>query len=490
MQPNKLKTTSTYAKLTAMAGAIAAVLAGGQGVADVPKTKATTHPDAPGSAAYRSAVQKTAAMVSDSTAQRMARRHGLDILNLTWEDTGRYKGSSVGPNISDMTIQVAARNPQTRQLDVTCMPVIRYPNYSDKTCDLDPRDFELLVGNQASGSEGSLKRVSLYEFLQEPTAFLTHPASWSGNKSKTLLAPNRDSKVLVSAQACFLPVPKQGKATFNPVVFNYQSYAKNPAVLTILATREGTSATIIDNTRDAFETGAVWGQRLFHNARGQRASLTGERESDFKANHHNDISPDSPTVAKTEAGLNMVLLIQVPLKQKERPRRMYEMDKVAMAAPATDAGSIRRRAASNVENAVIGHGAMEGPYTEIDNLPIERDSRFPVRVTVQFYKATDNGVVSAEDLQAIKTQVDRVYAHSETVGSLVTQGETGRITEYAGAKVQPADWWQTFWHDYVQHFHVSREVAIQRLHKLLGQNYQSLPVTDLYVRHLLRHHNS
>jgi hypothetical protein len=30
----------------------------------------------------------------------------LQILNLTWEDTARFKGSAVGPNISDMTIQV------------------------------------------------------------------------------------------------------------------------------------------------------------------------------------------------------------------------------------------------------------------------------------------------------------------------------------------------------------------------------------------------
>ena len=489
MQHKQSKSSKISAKVTAVAGAIAAVLTGGKGVADIPKTNATTHPDAPSSAAYRSAVQKTAGMVSDSTAQRTARQHGLDILNLTWEDTGRFKSSSVGPNISDMTIQVAARNPQTHQLDVTCMPVIRCPNFSDKTCDLDPRDFELLVGNQASGSEGSLKRVSLYEFLQEPTAFLTHPASWSGNKAKSLLAPNRDSKVLVSAQACFLPVPKQGKATFNPVVFNYQSYAKNPAVLTILATREGTSTTIIDNARDAFETGAVWGQRLFHNAHGQRASLTGERESDFKANHHGDVPPDSPVVAKTEAGLNMVLLIQVPLKQKERPQSLYKMSAMAGAAPG-NVDKLRRRADSNVENAVIGHGAMEGPYTEIDNLPIERDPRFPVRVTVQFYKATDNGIVSANDLQAIKTQIDRVYAHSASVGSLVTQGQTGRITEYAGAKVQPADWWQNFWHDYEQHFHVSRETAIQRLHKLLGHDYERQPMTDLYVRHILRRHGA
>src|SRR5829696_7312683 len=95
-----------------------------------------------------------------------------------------------------------------------------------------------------------LKRVSLSEFLEDPTSYLSKPSSWKA-RNRSLIA-DRDTKVLVSAQAAFLPVPKQGKATFNPVLFNYQSYSGNPAVLTILATREGTSTTIIDNKRDAF----------------------------------------------------------------------------------------------------------------------------------------------------------------------------------------------------------------------------------------------
>lgn len=227
--------------------------------------------------AYKAAIEKTAGMVNNPQAQQLAQKHGLQILNVTWEDTGRYKDSSVGPNISDMTIQVGARDPKTEQFSVSAMPVIRFPNFSDNSADIDPRDFTLLVGNQKNRP---LRRVSLRDFLNEPTAFLSRPWSWK-SKNKSLLAPGRDDKVLVSAQACFLPVPKKGIATFNPVLFNYQSMKNDPAVLTILVTREGTSTTIIDNTRDAFESGSVWGQRLFHNANGQRASLTGERESEF-----------------------------------------------------------------------------------------------------------------------------------------------------------------------------------------------------------------
>ena len=425
---------------------------------------------------YRGAIAKTAAMTSDARARQMAQKLGLDILNLTWEDTGRYKDSSVGPNISDMTIQVAARDPRSEKLDITAMPVIRQPNFADVTADIDPREFTLLVGNQANRN---LKRVSLADFLNAPTAFMTRPWKWKGD-AKTLSAP-RDAKVLVSAQACFLPIPKKGEAVFNPVIFNYQSVKNDPAVLTILATREGTSMTIIDNTRDAFEIGSIWGQRLFHNANGERASLTGKRESDFnKANP--GAGKTAPQVGK-ESGLNMVLLIQVPLKQKNLPRPGLMLDKAieAMPAPMAQAG-----ARSNVENAVIGHGALEGKFTETDDVAIERDPQFPVRVTVQFYKATDNGVVSESDLKAIKTQINRVYSRSAYVGSLVTGGETGRITEYEGVKVQPANWWEQFWKRHEQNTGDSREVALAKLHKLLGEDYLNRPVSELYLNDLLR----
>lgn len=438
---------------------------------------------APDLAAYHQAVLRTAAMVADPEAQQLAEHFGLNVLNLTWEDTGRYKGSAVGPNISDMTIQVASMPPGSRRLAVTCMPVIRFPNFSDVTCELDPKDFTLLVGNER-GSK--LTRVSLYDFLKEPTRFLSKPDSWPGRGPKTLLAP-RDQRVLVSAQACFLPVPKSGKATFNPVVFNYQSVEDDPAVLTILATRQGTSTTIIDNKRDAFATGAVWGQRLFHNQNGQRASLTGERLSDFRAAQGS--STQGPA-RKDEQGLSMVLLVQVPLKQRNPPRHeLYDLGgggaSTKSAVPMMDAAMPERRR-SDVENAVIGHGDLEGPFTEIANVPIRRDPNFPIRVTVQFYKATSNGIVDQDDLQAIHAAIRSVYDRSDTVGSLVTDGHTGRITEYYGAKVQPPGWWDEFWLRYERNMGISRHEAIAKLRELLGRDYMNRPVCELYLRNLLR----
>lgn len=431
----------------------------------------------PATPEYREAVRRTADMAQNNEISQLVGTRGLNLMNLTWEDTGRFKGSAVGPNISDMTIQVELKNEGRQASEIRCMPVIRYPNFSDKTCDIETRDFTLLVGNQRGGP---LRRVSLYDFLCDPTSFLTHPNSWRGSH-RTLVAP-RDEKVLVSAQACFLPIPKQGKATFNPVLFNYQSVSGDPGVLTILATREGTSTTVIDNKRDGFSEGAAWGQRLFHNANGQRTSLTGERLSDYKAaSGEIDRMPSDK-----DQGLGMVLLIQVPLKQ-HHPMRAFgggggaEMSMAKSAAPVAGI-----RAQSDVEQAVVGHGSSEGEFTEIDNLNIERDPNFPIRVTVQFYKATSNGIATSQDIEKIKDQIDDVYAHSDSVGSLVVDGETGRPTEYVGCKVQPAGWWNEFWQRYEENTGIDRRSAIVNLRRLLGGDYEQRPVSELYLRGVLR----
>jgi hypothetical protein len=281
------------------------------------------------------------------------------------------------------------------------------------------------------------------------------------------LLAERDSHVLVSAQAAFLPVPQQGLAQFNPVIFNYQSYQGDPAVLTLVATREGTSATIIDNVRDAFPAGFSWGQRLFFNQNGERASFTGERLSDFindneteRGSTGNEPSSGEELQAAGESGLNMVLVIQVPLKQKN-PLRPEPLVAEAMMMAAPTAAS-----KSDVETAVIGHGAVEGPFTEIDGLPIERDDQFPIRVTVQFYKATSNGVVSEADVQDIAEQIQRVYQEADYVGSLVVDGATDRPTEYDGPKEEPAGWWEAFWQRFESNTGLTQQEAMDLWQRL------------------------
>jgi hypothetical protein len=390
--------------------------------------------------AYAQIVDKVAAMPGDGHATQLVNGAGLQLLNVLWEDTGRWQGSSVGPNISDVTIEVQmdAGNGQTR---TALMPVMRHENFTDKTGDVPIDKLMIPVGNH--DKSGTLSYVSLRDFLAAPTQFMTLPGKGS-IKGGSLLAP-RDRHALVSAQATFLPVPLQGQATFWPVIFNYQSSRKNPAVLTLLVTRQGTSMTIIDNTRDTVGAG-TWGQRLFFNKSGQRAPLTAERLSDVKQSGHTMNGESAQSVG---ADANLLMLIQVPLKYRAPVMRAtLAEDKLAYggggapaAAPAPAEAVPAKHAAGNsdVEVAVLGHGPALGKFTELDGLKIERDPRFPVRVTVQFYQATSNGVLAAADVGRLRAQIDKVYAMADYVGSLVvpTDADRQRPTNWDGVGPRP-----------------------------------------------------
>ena len=156
----------------------------------------------------------------------------------------------------------------------------------------------------------------------------------------------------------------------------------------------------------------------------------------------------------------MVLVIQVPLLQKNPftfDEYLLEDGVAVAAAPAAE---------SDVEVAVIGHGEVEGPFTEIDGLAIERDERFPIRVTVQFYKATASGAVSAADMDQIAAEIDRVYEDADYVGSLVTEGDTERPTEHDGLKYEPIGWWHAFWQRHEENTGLSIDETLRMLEAL------------------------
>jgi hypothetical protein len=178
--------------------------------------------------------------------------------------------------------------------------------------------------------------------------------------------------------------------------------------------------------------------------------------SEFLEYDRDNNNESSGPVKRNKKGLNMVMLIQVPLKQKRPMHTFYDLFEKQAAAPEGCMKSKSER--SNVENAVISHGKVEGPFTEIDGLAIERDPAYPIRVTVQFYKATDNGVISRSDMEEIAEQLKKVYCEADYVGSLVTGGCTGRPTEYTGDKNEPSNWWTAFWRRHNSNMADMREV--------------------------------
>jgi len=367
---------------------------------------------------FDSVIALVEGMVRDPRANQLVANAGLDLVNVMWEDTGRSYGSSWGPNISDLTIGVRDSGGALHP-----MPVMRFNNFSDVTADVSASHVGVSVGNE---SGDPLHNISLEELLRNTRDYLHDDGSWLGKYSS--LWDDRDTHVLVSAQAAFLPIPADGDALFTPVIYNYQSSLGSPAVLTIVATSEGTSIQVVENTS------GYMSDTLFFNDNGERAPYTATRLSTY----NREQVATGGAVATEDDGLDMVMVIQVPLVV-ERSDRWSGLGMgglgmggggASMPPSAMLDGNVGSARSSDVETAVIGHGETEGPFSEINGNSIQRDTDYPIRVTVQFYKATSNGVVSQQDVNDVRAQIDRVYESGEYIGSLVTGDPTGRPTSW------------------------------------------------------------
>lgn len=380
---------------------------------------------------YADVIQRVVAMPSDASLQERVSRREMNVVNVMWEDTGRSHGSSLGPNISDLTLQVRESTPAGTRTHL--LPVIRHPNFTDRTADIPATNMWVRVGNQRAG--GELHAIPLTELLAHMKEYLSDGTTMLGDGN---MLAERDTHFLVSAQHVYVPIPRRGTAEFNPVIFNYQSAPESPAVLTLLVTRQGTSATVIEN-RPGDQTLQGWGQQLYFNNEGQRTVFTAERRSAVQARIESGHTRSQDDGAMEE-GADMMMVIQVPLKHRNRGF-LNGMGGLGLAdglmgsgggaMPSPSAARSGAQGQSDVEQAVLGHGEDLGPFEEMRGLRLERDDRFPVRVTVQFYRATSNGVLSEEDIEDVERQIARVYDEADFVGSLVVP-ESDRT--------RPTDW--------------------------------------------------
>lgn len=129
----------------------------------------------------------------------------------------------------------------TLQVDGRMLPVIRSPNFEDLTWDIPMEKIPLVVGNEKGGN---LHTVTLKQYLDNFRNYLHQPNGWKGHRT-SLLAAARDSHVVTSAQACFLPITASDETKFNVAIYNYQTRSDDPAVLAIVASSKGTSAQVL-----------------------------------------------------------------------------------------------------------------------------------------------------------------------------------------------------------------------------------------------------
>ncbi|OQR84303.1 hypothetical protein ACHHYP_13590 [Achlya hypogyna] len=364
--------------------------------------------------AKSTAAARVAGLARDGQAKKWAKDNGLDIMTVSWDDCARNQNSSFGPCISDMTLVV----------DNTWMPVLRVPNFSDPIMSIATDKIVVTVGNEAQVPFGrSLTKISLQEYLANIQKYTTITSS--------MYAPARDHQALVSTQACFLPIDEaHGKTDFHVGLHNYQSTPGSPAVLLLVCTDTGTSAQVVSG-RDSI---------LYCNQHGYKHTFTAQRLSADRANR--GVATTGAMTANEEAR-NYVMIIQIPLVKRATAFGGQSFSSTsgfcafgassagttAFSCPmsATDSVAFGAIAAKpDVEAAMVGLGKAQGAFPGLPNASsMARDPQYPIRVTIQFYQATSNGVVSPEIIHGLANKMDEVKTNASWWGSLVTPSTLG-----------------------------------------------------------------
>jgi len=330
---------------------------------------------------------------------------GYDVLSRTWEDTGRSKGSCWGPNITDQTLNVGGEPAS----------VIRKPNFTDETCDVDIGQFVLSVGNETGAAQ--LTEVGLKEYLQK--------LGW--------YRP-RDEKIMVSTQACVLPL-KDGVVQFGLDLYNYQTRPNDPSLAVIVSSAQGTSTAPI--TKQSQQT-------LFFNQNGRSHAFEARRLEDDRRERKVEGRAKLDLTAE-EKQRNMLLVFHVPLKQKKviRERGGYanaccapscnsyeecddSYDPLCVAAACAMPQSSRGFDAAVLRVSSQDQGAFPGLKPGVT---YERDDRFPIRCVIQNYAATDATTVDDAIVDYIVGRLSTVYSRASAQGShVVGTGDQGRLT--------------------------------------------------------------
>jgi hypothetical protein len=341
--------------------------------------------------------------------------HGLVIQNVSWEDTARTKGSCWGPNISDMTL---VQNNER-------YPMIRKPNMSDRTMDIPIEKFKLPVGNEKGQT---LKMISLTDYLSNITDFVEYDKKKLGS-----LFLERDQVILTQTQCCVLDCKEKETIEFYPNIYNYGTSDNNPKVLTITISSKGTSTKLLGNSER---------NKLYFNDNGTAKTFTASRvadEREKKIGKPQEAVNSFKELTEDEKLENCLIVLQVPLKPqfKEKLRSFSDEDDSGddnfsklESVSFKKSAKRSRGTARGFDMAKVGTGSSNGKYifSVNDKLKLERDERYPIRCTYQYYRVSDNNEMSQELIDNIAEELKSIEKYATDKGSLVYE-TTERMTE-------------------------------------------------------------
>ena len=222
-------------------------------------------------------------------------------------------------------------------------------------------------------------------------------------------------------------------------------------MLTIVISARGTSTATVEDKH----------QKLFFDDKGTARYYTAEALADRRARETGVANQAASTHAQMTAHEkldNLLVVVQVPLKHREVRRTkgvVYECEEaeveVYMMGPSYGAPVARcmrsapaaRGAAEpparGMDMAVLGLGSAAGPFAGTRGRTLERDARFPVRATFQYYRATDRDHLTVDEANDVAAQLQQSTKVMTAHGSLVTTPAAPRATAPDLAHPQPGD---------------------------------------------------
>lgn len=365
-------------------------------------------------AMYHNAKNFNASNPADRIQQQLAHAqsalssHDLKAYHVSWDDSSRDKYSSVGRNITDLTLIAKYR---TQEIN---MPMIRTDRFVDHTYDAKLASFNVYL-------PGPDRVMPLSDILSNPELL-----GISLDTGSFLCA--KDEQVCsVRAQACFLQkMDDMPSVEFVPELYNYQSNEDHPAVLVLVISSMGVSAYLPGKKT-----------RLFHNHNGQEAWLKATGLSHVRGTGQAVSANELTADEKRE---NRLLIVQIPLKVP-RTERSYGVDYGAgcamMSCMASDTvpRSINKSRSRGLDAAKVSEGSQTGKAFGVLSpnkaKKLKRDESCPITITIQYYHLVNSTDLNPEEIAHVAQQLKEIQKISTAEGSNVVESTTNRPTDPA-----------------------------------------------------------
>lgn len=78
-----------------------------------------------------------------------------------------------------------------------------------------------------------------------------------------------------------------------------------------------------------------------------------------------------------------------------------------------------------MDDAVLRAKVTKSNFKCVGNYKLERDDRYPIRCTIQFYKVTDKDDIPEKEFQEMRQKIHKIYVLGKAFGSLVIGEDSG-----------------------------------------------------------------